>query len=225
MSRKKEQPSPQQKQLNKRIHLRWAVRFGVAGLGIISIWANALHAWGTGPIGIFINMLPPALVLAGFEFGSRIPIDQKAPWYRKWLRPSATTVVSGIGAVLSYFHQRDAFNIYADTLTARLLPVSIDGFMVILAVSLYELNGRIERLEAVIQANGNRSEAIVNEDQLVRAPKRENKREKVIGLLTRNPELTPKELAALADVSITYATNLRRELLPATNGSELVTVE
>jgi hypothetical protein len=225
MRRDKEQPSPQQKLLNKRVHLRWAVRIGLAGLAVVSVWANALHAWGTGPVGIFINMLPPTLVLVGFEFGSRIPIAMNAPWYRRWPRPAATTVVSGIGAYLSYFHQRDAFAIHADMSTARLLPVSIDGLMVILAVSLYELNDRIERIETLMQADANRGEVMIDDSVPTKGPRRENKREKVLAYLARDPQLTAKDLAKLAGVSVTYASILRKELLPATNGSELVTVE
>jgi hypothetical protein len=137
-----------QKELNFLGHLKWACRGVILLATAVSVWANILHS-DRGAVPIIINALPPLIVLAGFELISRIPIPEGTPWLMRWARVIAVIGVSGIGAWLSYWHQNSAFLRYAkDVQTATLLPLSIDGLMIIASVSLIMLNKKMDELRA-----------------------------------------------------------------------------
>jgi hypothetical protein len=129
-------------------HLKWACRGVILLATAVSVWANILHS-ERDVVSIIINALPPLIVLAGFELISRIPIPEGTPWYMRWSRLAGVVGVSGIGAWLSYWHQNAAFLRYAkDVQTANLLPLSIDGLMIIASVSLIMLNQKMTELQA-----------------------------------------------------------------------------
>jgi hypothetical protein len=119
--------------------LQWAVR-AVLTLGVAaSITANILHA-RPNIIAQCIAAWPPLALLITVELVSRIPIYQRALGY---VRIIATTIIAGIAAWISYWHMTGVVARYGETGTVPyLLPLSVDGLIVVASVSLVELAGR-----------------------------------------------------------------------------------
>jgi hypothetical protein len=122
------------------IRIRWAVRAALT-LGVAaSVAANTLHA-NTGPISKTIAAWPPVALLLTIELISRVPI------YRPWLaaaRLAATITIAAIAAWISYWHMAAVVTRYGENgTTPYLLPLSVDGLILVASVSLIELTGRI----------------------------------------------------------------------------------
>jgi hypothetical protein len=120
--------------------LRWAVR-GVLVLGVAaSITANVLHA-EPNTVSQVIAGWPPLALLITIELVARVPV------HRTWLaniRRLATTGIAGIAAWVSYWHMAGVASRYGEHgASPFLLPLSVDGLVVIASVSLVELAGRI----------------------------------------------------------------------------------
>jgi hypothetical protein len=130
--------------LGRLRRIRWAVRatltFGVAA----SVAANILHA-RNNPISETIAAWPPLALLLTIELVSRVPVHRfllAAP------RVLATVVISGIAAWVSYWHMAGVTARYGETgASPYLLPISVDGLIVVASVSLVELAARIRTLE------------------------------------------------------------------------------
>jgi hypothetical protein len=202
--------------IKKLGRLRWACRAIVLGSTLVSIWANSLQAQ-SNPASIFISLLPPAFVLGGFELVSRIPIHHEGSWLIKVTRPAATAGITLGSAWLSYFHQREAFSKYTnDMTTVRVLPLLIDGLMVVAAVSLIELNAQVGLLETkqlgldVKIERGPRTPAV---KVVAKAP---SGKERIAVILAEAPDLAIKEIAAKAGVSYNYAHSIVSQLRPRT---------
>jgi hypothetical protein len=123
--------------------LRWAVR-GVLTLGVAaSVAANILHA-DPNTISQVIAGWPPIALLITIEMVSRVPV------HRTWLanvRRLGTTMIAGIAAWVSYWHMAGVASRYGEHgASPFLLPLSVDGLVVIASVSLVELAGRIRDL-------------------------------------------------------------------------------
>jgi hypothetical protein len=119
--------------------LQWAVRLTLA-LGVAaSVTANILHA-RPNPISQAIAAWPPLALLITVELVSRIPI------YRKGLgvvRVIATSGIAAIAAWVSYHHMAAVVARYGEEGTVPyLLPLSVDGLIIVASVSLVELAGR-----------------------------------------------------------------------------------
>lgn len=127
-------------QLPQLIRIRWAVRatlfLGVAA----SIAANVLHA-DKNIISQVISAWPPLALLLTVELTSRIPMHRPL---LATIRVLATAVIAGIAAWVSYWHMQDVAVRYGESnVSAYLLPISVDGLIVVASVSLVELAGRI----------------------------------------------------------------------------------
>jgi hypothetical protein len=130
--------------LGRLRRIRWAVRatltFGVAA----SVAANILHAQ-RNPISETIAAWPPLALLLTIELVSRVPVHRfllAAP------RVLATVVISGIAAWVSYWHMAGVTARYGETgASPYLLPISVDGLIVVASVSLVELAARIRSFE------------------------------------------------------------------------------
>jgi hypothetical protein len=130
--------------LRRLRRIRWAVRatltFGVAA----SVAANILHAQ-RNPISETIAAWPPLALLLTIELVSRVPVHRfllAAP------RVLATVVISGIAAWVSYWHMAGVTSRYGETgASPYLLPISVDGLIVVASVSLVELAARIRTFE------------------------------------------------------------------------------
>src|SRR5690349_17743708 len=125
--------------------VRWAVRatlfLGVAA----SVVANVLHALDN-PISQAIAAWPPLALLLTVELISRVPV------HRRWLaatRLLATATIAGIAAWVSYWHMAGVAARYGETgASPYLLPLSVDGLIVVASICLVELGGRISSLES-----------------------------------------------------------------------------
>jgi hypothetical protein len=128
--------------------IRWAVRAALI-LGVAaSVAANVLHAQ-PNIISQVISAWPPLALLLTVELTSRIPMHRPA---LAALRVFATITIAGIAAWVSYWHMQGVAFRFGETETSSyLLPLSVDGLIVVASVSLVELAGRIrvfeERLE------------------------------------------------------------------------------
>ncbi|MFI6073823.1 DUF2637 domain-containing protein [Actinoplanes sp. NPDC051343] len=121
----------------------WGVR-GVFALGIAaSLAGNVLHA-GDNPISRAISAWSPLSLLLAVELISRIPARRGPASYA---RLAATAVIAGIAAWVSYWHMAGVAAHYGETsVSAHLLPFSVDGLIVVASISLVEIGGRIRTI-------------------------------------------------------------------------------
>jgi hypothetical protein len=119
---------------------QWAVRAALTVGVAASVCANVLHA-RDNPISQTIAAWPPLALLLTVELVSRVPV------YRRSLaavRILATTAIAGIAAFVSYWHMATVAARYGESgLAPYLLPLSVDGLIVVGSVSLVELAGRV----------------------------------------------------------------------------------
>ncbi|QGN49806.1 DUF2637 domain-containing protein [Micromonospora sp. WMMC415] len=121
--------------------LRWAVRAGLT-LGVAaSIAANVLHA-RPNLISQVIAAWPPLALLLTVELISRVPSHRRS---LAILRLLATAVIAGIAAWVSYWHMAGVAARYGETAAGAsyLLPISVDGLVVVASISLVEIAGHI----------------------------------------------------------------------------------
>jgi hypothetical protein len=122
--------------------VRWAVRATLV-LGVsASVAANVLNAQ-PNPISQTISAWPPLALLLAIELISRIPMDRRTLAAARLL---ATAGIAGIAAWVSYWHMVGVAARYGESQSsAYLLPLSVDGLVVVASVCLVELAGRIRR--------------------------------------------------------------------------------
>lgn len=135
----------------RTVRLRWAVRatllFGVAA----SISANVLHA-EPNPISQAIAAWPPLALLLTVELIGKVPVRGKA---LAVVRLIATSAIAGIAAWVSYWHMSGVAARYGETgASALLLPLSVDGLIVVASISLVELSARADGSPAIVAAVG-----------------------------------------------------------------------
>jgi hypothetical protein len=128
--------------------LRWAVR-AVLTLGVAaSIAANVLHA-RPHLISQTIAAWPPPALLLTVELISRVPSHHRS---LAILRLIATSAIAGIAAWVSYRHMGGVAARYGQAgTTAYLLPLSVDGLVVVVSISLIEIAGRIRAAEPAVR--------------------------------------------------------------------------
>ncbi|OJF13091.1 hypothetical protein BG844_17150 [Couchioplanes caeruleus subsp. caeruleus] len=127
--------------------IRWGVR-ATLGLGVVaSTVANVLHAHDN-PISQTIAAWPPLALLATIELISRVPVHRRE---LSVLRFAATAVIAGIAAWVSYWHMADVIARYGETgASPYLIPLTVDGLVVVASVCLVELGSRIRALSAEV---------------------------------------------------------------------------
>ncbi|MFF5081115.1 DUF2637 domain-containing protein [Actinoplanes sp. NPDC000266] len=130
--------------LERLRRVRWAVRatllLGVAA----SVVANILHALDN-PISQAIAAWPPLALLLTVELISRVPVHHKLLAAARFV---ATATIAGIAAWVSYWHMVGVAARYGETgASPYLLPLSVDGLIVVASICLVELGGRISTLE------------------------------------------------------------------------------
>jgi hypothetical protein len=121
--------------------LRWAVR-GTLILGVAaSIAANVLHAQDN-PISQAIAAWPPLALLLTVELIARVPVHRRT---LAAARLVATTAIAGIAAWVSYWHMVGVTAYYGETgASPYLLPLSVDGLIIVASVSLVEISGHLQ---------------------------------------------------------------------------------
>ncbi|MET7821269.1 DUF2637 domain-containing protein [Micromonospora zamorensis] len=124
--------------------MQWAVRATLA-LGVAaSVTANILHAQAN-PISQAIAAWPPLALLITVELVTRVPVHRRALGV---IRVFAASAIAAIAAWISYHHMVGAVARYGETGTVPyLLPVSVDGLIIVASVSLVELAARLRELE------------------------------------------------------------------------------
>ncbi len=129
--------------------VRWAVRATLT-LGVAaSVAANILHA-RPNPISQAIAAWPPLALLLTVELISRVPMHRRL---LAAARLGATAGIAAIAAWVSYWHMAGVAARYGEsTSSAYLLPLSVDGLIVVGSVSLVELAGRIRGIEETARA-------------------------------------------------------------------------
>jgi hypothetical protein len=125
--------------------VRWAVRatliLGVAA----SVVANILHALDN-PISQAIAAWPPLALLLTVELISRVPVHRRSLAFARLV---ATAAIAGIAAWVSYWHMAGVAARYGETgASPYLLPLSVDGLIVVASICLVELGGRISALQS-----------------------------------------------------------------------------
>lgn len=120
--------------------VRWAVRAALL-LGIAaSVAANVLHAV-PNLVAQTIAAWPPLALLLTVELIARVPAYRRS---LAVLRFAATGAIAGIAAWVSYWHMCGVAQRYGERGAAPyLIPLSVDGLIVITSVCLVELNGRL----------------------------------------------------------------------------------
>jgi len=126
--------------------VRWAVRctliLGVAA----SVAANVLHA-RPDPVAQIIAAWPPLALLLTVELISRVPVHRRS---LAAARLVATTAIAGIAAWVSYWHMAGVASRYGEQgASPFLLPLSVDGLVIVASVSLVELAGRIRAADTI----------------------------------------------------------------------------
>jgi hypothetical protein len=119
------------------LRLRWAVRL-VLTIGVCaSVAANVLHA-AHHPVARGIAAWPPVALLLTVDLVSRVPVRRRL---LSAVRVAATAVICGIAAYVSYGHMAAVATRYGESgPAAYLLPVSVDGLIVVASVCLVELS-------------------------------------------------------------------------------------
>jgi hypothetical protein len=120
--------------------VRWAVRL-ILVLGVAaSVAANVLHA-RPDPVAQIIAAWPPLALLLTVELISRVPVHRRVLAVARLV---ATTAIAGIAAWVSYWHMAGVASRYGEQgASPFLLPLSVDGLVIVASVSLVELAGRI----------------------------------------------------------------------------------
>jgi hypothetical protein len=110
-----------------------------------SVVANILHALDN-PISQAIAAWPPLALLLTVELISRVPVHRRSLAFARLL---ATATIAGIAAWVSYWHMVGVAARYGESgASPYLLPLSVDGLIVVASICLVELGGRIAALEA-----------------------------------------------------------------------------
>jgi hypothetical protein len=131
--------------LSQLRRVRWAVRATLV-LGVAaSVTANVLHAQDN-PISQAIAAWPPLALLLTVELISRVPVHRRSLAVARLI---ATAIIAGIAAWVSYWHMAGVAARYGETgASPYLLPLSVDGLIVVASICLVELAGRISTLSA-----------------------------------------------------------------------------
>src|SRR2546423_13253343 len=140
--------------------VQWAVRAALV-LGVAaSVCANVLHAHHS-LIARAIAAWPPLALLLTVELVARVPVHRRL---LAGVRIVGTSVIAGIAAYASYFHMAAVVSQYGEHQpNPYLLPLSVDGLIVVASVSLVELSGRIR---AAIEGSATGSGPVIAVDAL-----------------------------------------------------------
>jgi Protein of unknown function (DUF2637) len=126
-----------------RMLARLTLVLGVAA----SIAANVLHA-RNNPVSQGIAAWPPLALLLTVELVSRVPVHRRG---LAVIRIGATTAIAAIAAWVSYWHMAGVTARYGESpASAHLMPLCVDGLVVVASISLVELAGRIRALDAAV---------------------------------------------------------------------------
>lgn len=205
--------------------VRWGVRAALL-LGVAtSVAANILHA-RQNPISQAIAAWPPLALLLTVELISRIPVHRRS---LSAVRLAATASIAGIAAWVSYWHMAGVAARYGEVGAAPyLMPLSVDGLVVVASVCLVELAGRIQPVDSEPVTTAD-SEPVTTADMPAdispdtepaaakpagRTPRKRDTGKAVARLRARHPHLSAAQIAQRLGVT---DRTVRRHLSSATN--------
>jgi hypothetical protein len=126
--------------LHRLRRIRWVARLCVL-LGVLAAGAANVAVAPADPVARLIAGWPALAVLLTVELLARYPVR---PRTLSIVRGAAATSVAGIAAWLSYWDMVLVARRYGESgVVPYLLPVTVDGLIVVAAVSLIELGARI----------------------------------------------------------------------------------
>ena len=145
-------------QLSQLRRIRLFVRGGFT-LGIaVSLTANVLHA-EPNLVSQGVAAWAPLALLLAVELIARTPATRPG---RSRVRITAVAIIASIAAWVSYWHMVDVATRYGETgINPYLLPISVDGLIVVASISLVEIGDRLRELEHT--TNGHTAGRIVTE--------------------------------------------------------------
>jgi hypothetical protein len=184
--------------------LQWAVR-GALALGVAaSVTANVLHAQPSA-VGRAIAAWPPLALLLTIELISRVPVHR--PWLSA-LRMATTAIVAGIAAWVSYWHMVSVTARYGETSSsAHLIPLSVDGLVIVASVCLVEIGARRRDTApvAVVDTTTDQADTDTGKSKETAAGGRRTPRPStaatVARLRAKHPDWTTGQIARRAGVS------------------------
>lgn len=129
------EPHPQEALLRLRTSARAVLVLGIAA----SLAANVLAAEPTA-VGRVVAAWSPVALLLTVELISRVPVTGG------WLsttRIAVTASIAGIAGWVSYWHMVEVAVAHGEaTVAAHLLPISVDGLVVVASICIGELSNR-----------------------------------------------------------------------------------
>ncbi|MEU1808396.1 DUF2637 domain-containing protein [Micromonospora aurantiaca (nom. illeg.)] len=125
--------------------MQWILRAALAFALMISMATNILHA-EQDLIAQGVAGWSPLALFVAIEVMMRVPVHSK---FRAGLRIVATASIAGIAAWTSYWHMVGVVARYEQGEVPYLLPISVDGLIIVLSVSLLDVASQIrEHLDA-----------------------------------------------------------------------------
>lgn len=140
--------SPDRRELGRMRRMRFVIFWATLLSLAVSVWLNQSHAPNREALTLVTASFPPVAILIVLELTSRIPTPAGANGIRR-LRTFGSLVVGAGAIALSYERQRLAvegmgFASWESILT----PITIDGTMVVITLSLYLVGEALRQLEA-----------------------------------------------------------------------------
>ena len=185
------------------IRVRWGVR-GALVLGVAaSVAANVLHAL-PNLISQAIAAWPPLALLLTVELISRIPVHRQS---LAVVRLAATASIAGIAAWVSYWHMAGVAARYGEVGAAPyLIPLSVDGLIVVASICLVELTGRIQLVASnpvpvVVTKPVTTADTKADIKPDTRRTRKRDTGTAVARLRSRHPDLSNQEIAARLGVT------------------------
>ncbi|MEV4539341.1 DUF2637 domain-containing protein [Asanoa sp. NPDC049518] len=140
------------------VRLRWAVRAAFTLGMAASVAANILHAQ-PHPVSQVIAAWPSVALICTVEIMSRVPSTGRG---LAAVRLTVTTVIAIIAAYVSYGHMVGVATRYGETgVAAYLLPLSVDGLVVVASISLVDITTHLARNDPP----GARTNAIIADEE------------------------------------------------------------
>jgi DNA-binding transcriptional ArsR family regulator len=178
--------------------VRAALSLGVA----TSVAANVLHAL-PNPISQAIAAWPPLALMLTVELISRIPVDRRT---LATVRLIATAIIASIAAWVSYWHMAGVASRYGEVGAAPyLIPVSVDGLVVVASVCLVELSSRVRSttasaetiadIEPDTKADIAPPEVVPDTSKPKRPARKRDTGKAVARMRARHPDLPTREIA------------------------------
>jgi hypothetical protein len=191
--------------------VRWGVRAALV-LGVAtSVAANVLHA-NPNPISQAIAAWPPLALLLTVELISRVPVHRRT---LAAVRLASTVFIAAIAAYVSYRHMVGVAIRYGEEGAAPyLIPLSVDGLVIVASVCLVEIAGRLRIIDRPDTKADIVPDMAADEPRTPRRKARPPTAAAVARLRARHPDMPTTDIARRLGVT---DRTVRRHLSPPAN--------